>query len=96
MSGSFPEVVSAVIFDLYASFSSVTTLTFTSGCAASKSLARWAHSFFAGWVVVMFHHSMVVLPELFPLSEEPQALRAAAPSPVAAEAARNLRREREV
>jgi hypothetical protein len=59
-------------------------------------LARWAHSFFAGSVVVMFHHSIVVLPELFPLSEEPHALRAAAPSPVAADAARNLRREKEV
>src|SRR4051812_19143922 len=94
MSGSLPEAICAVIFCLYASFSIVTTLIFTSGCAASNSLARWAHSFFAGWVVVMFHHSIVFFPEPLSSSEEPHALSPAAPRPVAADAARNPRREK--
>lgn len=79
MSGSFPEAVSAVILDLYASFSSVTILIVTSGFCFSNSLARCAQTPLAGSVVVMFHHSMVVLPEEFPpLSEPPHALRAPA------------------
>src|SRR3954452_14065154 len=62
MSGSFPEAVSAVILDLYASFSSVTSLRLTLGFWAMNALAAFANWVFCGSVVEMFHHSTVTLP----------------------------------
>src|SRR4051812_7583418 len=95
MSGSFPEAVSAVILDLYASFSRVTSLTVTLGFWAMNALAAFANWVFAGSVVEMFHHSTVTLPFEELLLSPPQALRSGAVRPATAVADRKLRRERD-
>jgi hypothetical protein len=93
MSGSFPEAVSAVIFDLYDSFSSVTILIFTPVCRASNCRASPAQTPFAGLVVLMCHHSRVVVPEDPPSEPPPQPPSAVIPRPAAAEAARKPLRD---
>ena len=93
MSGSFPEAVSAVIFDLKASFSSWTIFIFTLGLAASNLRARPAQTPFVGSVVEMFHHSIVVVPDDPPSESPPQPLSAVMPRPAAADAARKPRRD---
>src|SRR4051812_124810 len=95
MSGSFPEDVRAVILDLYASFSRVTSLTLTLGFWAMNALAASIHCVLDGSVVEMFHHSTVTLPPEELLPPPPQALRSGAVRPATAVADRKLRRERD-